>query len=295
MGSSNRFNFPLPTYLDLLNSQQGSTTHENPLFPNSTPHPSQPVEYIPQFSSQPVHFSTPSVTEECIDLSVDENEEEGGRGLWTRWSAQEDINLISAWLNTSKDPVVSTLQKLDCFWKRVADYFQANAPASSTNTREPSQCKARWNKINRDVNKFVGCYTQASARKKSGESEDDVISVAHQLFKNDQKKPFTLGHCWRELKHDQKWNTEDSSTKRTKLDLDGAYSPSSTYDGDKQRPPGVKASKKKGKKPVVSNDVEDVSAAKLDKIIAMKDKEQEAKDRQGRMRLLESCSGPGDM
>ncbi|XP_010502044.1 PREDICTED: glutathione S-transferase T3-like [Camelina sativa] len=289
MSSSNPYSYPPNTYMDLLNSQQDSQPNQY-----TTPLPSQPVDSIPTFSSQPVQISTPSVTEDCIDLSVDENEEEAGRGSRTRWSSEEDITLISAWLNTSKDPIVSNLQKFGSFWKRVADYFQASERASSTHTRGPSQCKARWNKINHQVNKFVGCYTQTSARRKSGESEDDVMSMACQLYKNDMHKPFVLGHCWRELKHDQKWISQDSN-KKPKLDSDGSYVSTSTNDGAEQRPPGVKASKKKGKQPVVSNDGEDVSTRKLDKIIAMKDKEQEAKDRQGKMRLLESLLNKPDL
>jgi len=36
-----------------------------------------------------------------------------------KWTTQEDIVLISAWLNTSKDPIVSNQQKLGSFWKRI--------------------------------------------------------------------------------------------------------------------------------------------------------------------------------
>ncbi|XP_019087571.1 PREDICTED: glutathione S-transferase T3-like [Camelina sativa] len=160
---------------------------------------------------------------------------------------------------SSKDPVVSNEQRLDSFYKRVADYYKENDGSSSSNARGPSQCKARWNKINHQVNNFMGCYAQASARRKSRESEDDVLSMAYELYKNGMNKPFLLGHCWRELKHDQKWITEECSHKRTKLASEGAYSPGSCNGGAKMRPPGVKASKKKGKKPDVSSDVEDGS------------------------------------
>ncbi|XP_010456622.1 PREDICTED: uncharacterized protein LOC104738085 [Camelina sativa] len=120
--------------------------------------------------------------------NLNQNEEDGGRGIRKRWTAEEDVNLISAWLNTSKDPVVSNEHRLKSFWKRVTVYYKANDGSSGSNERGPSQCKARWNKINHGVNKFVGCYAQASSRRKSGESEDDVLSMAYELYKNDMEK-----------------------------------------------------------------------------------------------------------
>ncbi|XP_010513789.1 PREDICTED: glutathione S-transferase T3-like [Camelina sativa] len=304
-------------FVDLMNSQNDSFSsqpvhfsstlssqpvHLNSNFPSQPVHlnsnfSSQPVHFNPNFSSQPLHFSPAQESEDEIDLTVDENEEDGERGIRKRWTAEEDINLISAWLNTSKDPVVSNEQRRQSFWKRVADYYKANDGSSSSIARGPSQCKARWNKINHDVNKFVGCYAQASSRRKSGESEDDVLRLAYELFKNDKKKPFLLARCWRELKHDQKWLTEECNHKRLKLASDGAgaSSPGECKDGSEMRPPGVKAAKKKGKKPVVSIDVEDGSVVKLDKIIAMKDKEQAAKERNSKMRLLDSLLNKSEL
>ncbi|XP_010445751.1 PREDICTED: glutathione S-transferase T3-like [Camelina sativa] len=253
---------------------------------------SQPSHFSSTFSPQPLNFSPTSETEDCIEVTVEETEENGGRGSRKRWSAKEDFNLISAWLNTSKDPVVSNEQRLTSFWKRVADYYKANDGSAGSNARGPSQCKARWNKINHQVNKFVGCYAQASARRKSGESEDDVMRMAYELYNNDMKKPFMLGHWWRELKHDQKWITEECNHKRTKL---ASETTTTCNDGSEKRPPGVKATKNKGKKPTVSIDVEDGSVRKLDKIIAMKDQEQAAKERHDKIRLLDSLLNKSEL
>ncbi|XP_010418985.1 PREDICTED: glutathione S-transferase T3-like [Camelina sativa] len=211
MDSRNPLGFSPHNFQDLLNSQKVCNGYDNSLLPNTTqtsqpiqfsnPFSSQPVYFSSTFSSQPVHFSSAfssqsvnfsTQSEYCIEVTVDENEEEGGRGSRRRWSAQEDVNLISAWLNTSRDPVVSNEQRIDSFWKRVADYYTANDGASGSNARGAMQCP-RWNKINNQVNKFVGCYAQASTRRKSGESEDDVMTVAYEVYKNDMKKPFTLG------------------------------------------------------------------------------------------------------
>ncbi|XP_010445970.1 PREDICTED: glutathione S-transferase T3-like [Camelina sativa] len=315
MDPRNLNRFPHTCFVDLMNSQKDSNSSDNPILPNTSSSQSvhfnstfsfqpvhftstfssQPVHFSPGFSSMPLHFSPSSDSEDCIELTVDENEEDGGRGIRKRWIAEEDVNLISAWLNTSNDPVVSNEQQLQSFWKRVADYYKANDRSSGSIARGPSQCKARWNKINHSVNKFVGCYAQASSSRKSGESKDDVLSMAYELFKNDMDKPFLLGHCWRELKHDQKWITEECSHRRTKLTSEGAYSPGECNDGAKMRPPRVKASKRKGKKPKVIVDVKDGFVAKLDKIIAIKEQEQAAKERHAKMRLLDSLINKGEL
>ena len=77
------------------------------------------------------------------------------------------------------------------------------------------------------------------------------------------KKKFTLEHCWKELRNDQKWceiSTAklDESCKRRKLD-DGSHSATShAFETDtaineqgSKRPHGVKAAKARGKKKMV--------------------------------------------
>ncbi|XP_013589476.1 PREDICTED: glutathione S-transferase T3-like [Brassica oleracea var. oleracea] len=172
------------------------------------------------------------------------------------WSQTDDEVLISAWLNTSKDAVVGTEQKSGAFWKRVADYFAASPKHAGLEKREPLNCKNRWHKINDLVSKFCGAYEAAARQKTSGQNENDILKQAHLIFLNNYKKNFTLEHAWKELRHDQKWC--DLSTQRTskkRKGEDGAQSSTSrategvageTVD----RPPGVKAAKRSGKKPM---------------------------------------------
>jgi len=110
------------------------------------------------------------------------------------------------------------------------------------------------------VNKFCGAYDSAKREKSSGQNENDVLKLAHEIFYNNHKKKFTLEHAWKELRNDQKWcelsaaKTAGSSKKR-KCD-ESAQSSSSyafeTITGEEEqatiRPPDVKASKGFGKK-----------------------------------------------
>ena len=74
------------------------------------------------------------------------------------WTPTDDILLISSWLNTSKDPIVSNEQKSSNFWKRVAAYFAASPKAAGSEERTDNNCKQRWHKMNDLVCKLCGAY-----------------------------------------------------------------------------------------------------------------------------------------
>ncbi|KAL0689983.1 hypothetical protein Bca4012_089661 [Brassica carinata] len=165
--------------------------------------------FVNSFSFQPNTFFSfvsrePSIEVSASDASVfgtgwpdDANEEchiVSDRKERRKWSPTEDKVLISAWLNTSKDPVVGNEQKAIVFWKRIAAYFGSSPQLAALQKREPSHCKQRWEKINEGVCKFIGCYDAATKQKSSGQSENDVLKMAHEIFFNDYKSKFTLEH-----------------------------------------------------------------------------------------------------
>ena len=105
-----------------------------------------------------------------------------------KWTPTDDIVLISSWLNTSKDPVVGNEQRSGAFWKRIAAYFAASPKIAGLEQREASHCKQRWHKINDFVSKFCGCYEAATREKSSGQDENDILKLAHEIFYNNHKK-----------------------------------------------------------------------------------------------------------
>ncbi|XP_048599981.1 glutathione S-transferase T3-like [Brassica napus] len=158
-----------------------------------------------------------------------------------KWTTKEDVVLISAWLNTSKDPIVSNEQKAGSFWKRIEECANASPLLVGSVPREWSQCKQRWGRVNEQVCKFVGCHEAAFKKQASGQTENDVMKAAHDIFFNDYNAKFTLEHCWRELRFDQKWRSHTSTR-------DGAKQkrkePAEEVGGEQDvRPPSVKASK----------------------------------------------------
>ena len=77
-----------------------------------------------------------------------------------KWSPTEDIVLISAWLNTSKDPVVGNEQKAIAFWKRIAGYFASFPKVAGLQKRGETQCKQRWRKLNEVFVSLLGVLMQ---------------------------------------------------------------------------------------------------------------------------------------
>ncbi|XP_018435945.1 glutathione S-transferase T3-like [Raphanus sativus] len=176
-----------------------------------------------------------------------------------KWTTKEDVVLISAWLNTSKDAIVSTDQKAGAFWKRIVDYVNGSPQLSGAVPREWSQCKQRWGRINEQVCKFVGCYEAAVREQASGQNENDVMKAAHDIFLNYLGIKFSLEHCWRELRFDQKWKSlavpkEGPKEKRKEVVAE--------EEAEDVRPPGVKACKAAKRKRQGYDDIHSMLAVK---------------------------------
>ncbi|KAL0798917.1 hypothetical protein Bca101_054092 [Brassica carinata] len=142
------------------------------------------------------------------------------------------------------------------FWKRITTTYNNSPKVVGLAKRELSHCKQRWGKINEGVNKFVGAYEAATKQRTSGQSEDDVLKAAHEIYINAHERKFALEHAWRELKNDQKWrgsygsSQQSSGSKRKRVGEEQSM-PSVNGENDVSvRPIGVKAAKAKGKRAV---------------------------------------------
>ncbi|KAJ0265372.1 Thioredoxin reductase 1 [Hirschfeldia incana] len=177
---------------------------------------------------------------------------ESSRETRNKWSPGEDDILISAWLNTNKDPYVGSQQmgneqRASSFWKRIAAYYSLSPAAARLAKREWNHCKQRWQKINDSVCKFVECYDHAWSQRTRGQSEDDVVQVAYHFFFNNYQRKFTLEQAWRKLRHDKKWRSAymsqssktSGSSKRTKFDEGVTFSSSSNTKSNVEEPPAT--------------------------------------------------------
>ncbi|XP_048604476.1 glutathione S-transferase T3 isoform X2 [Brassica napus] len=242
-------------FLDLLTSQQCDPVSQNVAFGSSE---------VPFLSSQ--FTNDPTEAEETT-------EDRRGR---KKWSRKEDVVLISAWLNTSKDPVTGNEQKAGSFWKRIGAYFNASPQLVGMADREVGNCKQRWSKISDQVSKFVGSLRAATSQQSSGQNDNDVMKLANEIYHHDYRAKFTLEHCWRELKYEQKWlatfGTDNSKSKRRKFE-DGSQasvqSKSSHVDEEEARPEGVKKAKSRLKAQLSAKQMEATSSNTVEKLQGM--------------------------
>ena len=250
---------------------ENNTPYMNLLF-------SQTQTLVELDSPEPLWFGSQCPRESVVPPVVKPVVESGGEsGLRRKWSPMEDKILIGAWLNTSKDPIISNEQKAGSFWRRIVDYYNASPQLVGTVLRELGSCKQRWGRINTDVSKFTGCYDAALREQRSGQNDDDVMKAALEIFFKTTESKFTMDHCWRELRHDQKWCSvygpkEGGKEKRKQvIDVDREEEEVGEPEG---RPPGVKAAKADIKKKKSGREEE---LGKLQGVLEVKEKVSRAK------------------
>ena len=104
-------------FINLLNSQNPNLNSQNPPLNSQNPH---------QYVSGSTSVDELGASEDVSVFGSEWAQEAHtitDRKERRKWSPTEDLVLISAWLNTSKDPVVGNEQKAIAFWKRIAAYF----------------------------------------------------------------------------------------------------------------------------------------------------------------------------
>ena len=93
----------------------------------------------------------------------------GQRGI--NFTIDEDIKLVSAWLNVSLDAVTSTNQKHTTLWERI--WFTFHNDKKFNRTRD--SLNSRWSTIQRETNKFCGCLAQIENRNENGKTEHEKV------------------------------------------------------------------------------------------------------------------------
>ncbi|XP_020881652.1 glutathione S-transferase T3-like [Arabidopsis lyrata subsp. lyrata] len=226
---------------------------------------------IPSFSSQTSSQPTqpPTQPEETA-------EQRRERRIW---STEDDLVLISGWLNTSKDAIVGNDQRSGSFWKRISEYYGSSTHGlGGAEPRLPDHCRQRWQKVSRHN--------------------------AHQIYTKIYKKKFALEYAWNVLRYEQKWlnleamnptpNKSTSSNKRKANDA--APSSGSVVGEHESRPPGIKAMKKlrktKGKEKASASAAPSAASAtpsaEFSKMFELKQKDVEGMKELQKLSILDS-------
>jgi hypothetical protein len=96
------------------------------------------------------------------------------KGRSKNFNEAEDILLISAYLNISKDAVVGKDQKDGRFWERVEKYFHDNKTFDSD--RNWSSLKHRWSStIHKEMSMFQGFVDAIERKNGSGKTMSDKV------------------------------------------------------------------------------------------------------------------------
>ena len=86
------------------------------------------------------------------------------------FTSEEDIMIISAWINISLDVVQGNEQKS----KTYCEYFHEYKPKSCP-IRSQNSLMNRWSAIQIATNKFCGCFAQIERLNQSGLTEKDKV------------------------------------------------------------------------------------------------------------------------
>ncbi|KAE8795898.1 hypothetical protein D1007_29174 [Hordeum vulgare] len=211
-------------------------------------------------------FQTNDMHFDDHEFEVDEDGEgivDAPKGRGGKYTNDEDILLCNTWLQVSRDPSIGGEQSKDVYWNLMKEHFDLhNKSGIDRSTR--SLC-SRWLTINRDCQKWAIAQKVVDKLNPSGTNDIDRFNIAQNLFKGEEKKtkkgnikkgrPFTLPHCYEELKDDEKWKKHDgiddvdeSNKRKRAIELDHDEEEASSDDG-KRSPTQNSVSYSKPKRP----------------------------------------------
>lgn len=95
------------------------------------------------------------------------------RSRTKNFSTQEDMLLMSAWLNVSVIPIHENNQAQQPYWNRIAAYFHEHKQFDSDRTA--NSLMHRWSAIQIAVSKFQEYYNQIDAKDQSGTTEQNKV------------------------------------------------------------------------------------------------------------------------
>lgn len=157
-------------------------------------------EYLPQSPVCP----QVSITQEVGSSEVNKQK----RIRTKNFSTQEDILVMSAWLNVSMNPIHmnpihENNKEQQTYWNRIAAYFHEHKQFDSDRTA--NSLMHRWSAIQIAVSKFQEYYNQIDAKNQSGTTEQNKVCQALEMYKSLQKSSFSFMHCWSELRYAPKF------------------------------------------------------------------------------------------
>ena len=104
---------------------------------------------------------------------VESTTKKSQRGI--NFSIEEDILLVSAFLNVNQDVVKSNNQKCQTYWMRIWEYY--HKWKTFTSERTMGSLLNRWSAIQLSTNKFCGFLSQIESKNESGKTKEDKVNL----------------------------------------------------------------------------------------------------------------------
>lgn len=95
------------------------------------------------------------------------------------YSTEEDAAICEIYLDISQNPIIGINQSRDRFWSRVENAYNDRFLDQQRSKRS---LESRWAIILKHVTKMRGCIRQVENRKRSGASEQDIVSTSVSIF-----------------------------------------------------------------------------------------------------------------
>ncbi|XP_047965835.1 uncharacterized protein LOC125210318 [Salvia hispanica] len=226
--------------------------------PDATPSPGPPTN---------VDMESPVSTDE-YDISDMEPAPRRGKGKVAdedgpkKYSPQETMWLAKNYVDVSEDAVIGNQQSGKAFWQRIADKYNAGRPEGSFE-RTYVKLRKHWGRVQKEINKWNGKWTNVVRMWPSGHSEMDLVDKAKADYFADGKKHFKYFDLWKLVEKSPKYTGgAEAAAKRTKVAA-GHYTSSEggppidlnvtdddfflSSPGTESRPMGTKAAKRKAK------------------------------------------------
>ncbi|WVZ91726.1 hypothetical protein U9M48_037859 [Paspalum notatum var. saurae] len=189
--------------------------------PHHTSETVTPSSFDTQYRTPPSMLprqSSPPRSSKAKGKKICEDTSQGFSHRTSNYTVEEDLCLISAFLNVSRDPIVGSNQSHDAYWDRITQYYQEHKTVTSH--RNKKSLNQRWLTMSAAVSRFCGIKAQQDRLNESGKTEADRIVKSIAIF--DTKNPkgkWSYTHCWEALRKTKKW--EDYKIERGTQKLKG--------------------------------------------------------------------------
>ncbi|CAN6349095.1 unnamed protein product [Urochloa humidicola] len=179
------------------------------------PLPPQPTGVVPLSVSESgtPHSVTGPDEQDIVSLGNDGNAEPDRTSRRLSWTEVEDLRLVNAWLNTSRQ---SNSKKH--YWANVVGVYNRNTPKDRRRAR--MQLKTHWQRINKKTAHLYDCWCQVKAKYSSVQSEKIQLmdktwamynEEAREMYLEEAKHHFPFSHCWKAVWDQPKWKSHVSS------------------------------------------------------------------------------------